>query len=46
VNKQVLIKVVLKGGDAEKFEAIKKHHGVLHNSEVIRILVNQNSVEG
>ncbi len=44
MSKTILVKVVLKGEDAKKFQAVKAHHGVLHNSEVIRIVVN-NSYE-
>jgi len=40
MDKQVLVKVTLKGEEVRKFEAVKKHKGVLANSEVVRILVN------
>lgn len=36
----IMVKVTLTGEDAKKFCIVKKQHGVLHNSEVIRILVN------
>lgn len=38
---KLLVKATLKGQDARKFEEIKKHHGVMHDSEVIRIMLNR-----
>jgi hypothetical protein len=36
----LLVKATLKGEDIDKFTAIKRKHGVMHDSEVIRICIN------
>lgn len=41
MDKSIVVKATLTGEDAEKFCEIKKRHGVLHNSEVVRILLNK-----
>jgi len=41
VEGTMLVKAVLKGGDVNKFETIRKKHGVIHRSEVIRICINR-----
>lgn len=42
---KVLVKALLKGEDVTKFKAVKRFHGLLHNSEVVRICINKSYKE-